>query len=149
MTEYLETTVDKFTFKVATDRLYRSDGIWAKPEGNRVRIGVSDFLQQHSGDVAFADVKAAGSMVSLDDEVATIETIKVNISLLSPVSGKVVDVNPAMSDAPEIINQDPYGAGWLAVLEISDWETERARLLDPQAYFEIMQSQAEGETRKS
>ena len=148
MPDYLETTVDKFTFKVATDRLYSSEGLWAKPEGGRVRIGLSDFLQQHSGDVAFADVKAAGSVVSPEDELASIETIKVTISLPSPVSGTVIQVNPGMSTAPEAINQDPYGEGWLAVLDPADWEADKSNLLGSQAYFVKMKRDAELEVRK-
>jgi glycine cleavage system H protein len=112
MPEFLEILVDKFTFKVATDRFYNHEGVWAKSEGGRVRIGLSDFLQQRSGDVAFAEVKPLGTAVAFGDEVAVIDTIKVNISLTSPVSGKVVEVNPAMGTAPEAINQDPYRAGW-------------------------------------
>jgi glycine cleavage system H protein len=148
MSEFLETKVDKFTFKVDTDCLYNSEGIWAKAEGNRIRIGLSDFLQQHSGDVAFAEVKAVGTEVSHGDEIATIETIKVNISLTSPVTGKVVEVNSAMSSAPEAINQDPYGAGWLAVVETTDWSADKARLLDPQTYFTKMKREAEQEVKK-
>jgi glycine cleavage system H protein len=148
MTEYLETTVDKFIFKVATDRNYSSEGLWAKADGNLVRIGLSDFLQQRSGDVAFAEVNKPGTTVNAGDEVATIETIKVNISLTSPVRGKVVEVNAAMATAPEAINQDPYGEGWLAVIEASDWEADSADLLDPQAYFTLMRGQAEEETKK-
>jgi glycine cleavage system H protein len=148
MSDFLETTVDKFTFKVATDRFYTSEGVWVKEEKGRARIGVSDFVQQHSGDVAFADVKPAGTTLVAGEEVANIETIKVNITFTSPVSGKIVEVNSAMSDAPEAINQDPYGAGWLAVMEIADWGAERSRLLTPQAYFEIMKGQAEEETKK-
>lgn len=148
MTEYLETTVDKFIFKVATDRYYSREGLWAKSDGNLVRIGLSDFLQQRSGDVAFAEVNRPGTTVNVGDEVATIETIKVNISLISPVRGKVVEVNPAMATAPEAINQDPYGEGWLAVIQASDWETDRAALLDPPAYFPLMRGQAEEETKK-
>jgi len=149
MSDFLETTVDKFTFKVATDRFYTSEGVWAKEENGRVRIGLSDFVQQRSGDVAFADVKPAGTTLAAGEDVANIETIKVNITYTCPVSGKIVEVNPAMSDAPEAINQDPYGAGWLAVMEVADWETERAMLLDPQAYFKTMKGQAEEETKKS
>lgn len=149
MPEYLETTVDKFTFKVAIDRLYNEEGIWAKPEGNLVRIGLSDFLQQRSGDVAFAEVKPVGTQVAFGDEIALIETIKVNISLTSPVTGKVVEVNPAMATAPEAINQDPYGAGWLAVVEATDWEVDKANLLDPQAYFAKMKVEAEQEVKKT
>lgn len=63
MSEFLETTVDKFTFKVATDRLYTAEGVWAKLDGDLVRVGLSDFVQQRSGDVAFAEVKPAGTQV--------------------------------------------------------------------------------------
>ena len=149
MPEYLETTVDKFTFKVAIDRLYNEEGIWAKPEGNLVRIGLSDFLQQRSGDVAFAEVKPVGTQVACGDEIALIETIKVNISLTSPVTGKVVEVNPAMATTPEAINQEPYGAGWLAVVEATDWQTDKANLLDPKAYFAKMKVEAEQEVKKA
>jgi glycine cleavage system H protein len=148
MTEFLETTVDKFIFKVATDRFYNSEGLWAQADGNRIRIGLSDFLQQRSGDVAFAEIKPAGTALSVGEEVAVIETIKVNISLVSPVAGKVIEINPAMESAPEAINQEPYGAGWLAVLEASHWEADQAALLDPQAYFTLMKGQAEEEAKK-
>jgi glycine cleavage system H protein len=86
--------------------------------------------------------------VAFGDEVAVIETIKVNISLTSPVAGKVVEVNPAMVTAPEAINQDPFGTGWLAVIEATDWETERSRLLDPHTYFTRMKVEAEQEVKK-
>lgn len=148
MTEYLETMVDKFDFKVAIDRLYNAEGIWAKAEGKLVRVGLSDFLQQHSGDVAFVEVKPLGSEVAFGDEAAVIETIKVNISLVSPVTGKVVEINPAMSTSPEAINQDPFGTGWLAVIEASDWKTDQSRLLTPSAYFDKMKREAEQEAKK-
>ena len=109
---------------------------------------MTDFVQQRNGDIAFADVKPVGTTLAAGEDIANIETIKVNITYTSPVNGKIVEVNPAMNDAPEAINQDPYGAGWLAVMEVADWVRERARLLDPQAYFEIMKGQAEEETKK-
>ncbi len=149
MPEFLETTVDKFTFKVATDRHYSSEGVWAQADGNRVRIGLSDFLQQRSGDVAFAEVKPEGTALAFGDEAAVIETIKVNISLTAPVAGKVVEVNPVMATAPEAINKDAYGEGWLAVIEAANWEADRARLLDPQAYFSLMKGQAEEEAKQT
>ena len=148
MPEYLETTVDKFTFRVATDRYYTDEGLWALAEGNHVHIGVSDFVQQRSGDVAFAEVKPAGTQLAFGDEVAVIETIKVDIAFSSPVSGKVVEVNPAMEAAPEAINQDPYGAGWLAIIAASDWEADRSKLLDPEAYLARMESEAQDEVDK-
>ena len=148
MSNFLETTVDKFTFKVATDRFYTREGVWAQEENGRVRIGLSDFVQQRSGDVAFAEVKPEGTVIAAGEEVAEIETIKVNIIYTSPVNGKIAEVNPAMNDAPEAINQDPYGAGWLAVMDVVNWDADRAKLLDPQAYFKIMKGQAEEEAKK-
>jgi glycine cleavage system H protein len=147
MTEYLETTLDKFIFKVATDRLYNGEGVWAKAAGTRVSIGLSDFLQQRSGDVAFAEVKPVATELAFGDEIAVIETIKVNIALSSPVTGKIVAVNPDMELSPEVINQDPYEKGWLAVIEASNWVADQARLLDPPAYFAKMKREAEEETK--
>ncbi len=143
MPEFLETTVDKFTFRVATDRCYSSEGLWALGEGSRVRVGLSDFLQQRSGDVAFAEVRPEGTKLAAGDELGAIETIKVNIALTSPVSGKVIEVNAAVQSAPEAINQDPYGQGWLVVIEADDWDSDRGKLLDAQAYFDIMKRQAD------
>ena len=148
MSDFLETTLDKFTFKVATDRRYTPEGVWAKEENGRVRIGLSDFVQQRSGDVAFVEIKPAGMVMAAGEELAVIETIKVNITYTSPVNGKISEINPAMADAPEAINQDPYGKGWLAVMEVVNWEAQRAKLLDPQAYFKIMKGQAEEEVKK-
>jgi glycine cleavage system H protein len=148
MTQYLELAVDKFTFKVATDRLYSKAGLWIRPEGQQIRIGLSDFLQQRSGDIAFAEIKPIDTTLAVGDEVASIETIKVNVALSSPISGKVIEVNPAMDTAPEAINQDPYGAGWLAVIAASDWDTDRSRLLDAAVYFEVVKREAEEEMKK-
>jgi glycine cleavage system H protein len=147
VSEYLETMVDKFIFKVAMDRLYSTEGLWLKPEGNRIRIGVSDFFQQQNGDVAFVEIKAVGKEVTAGSEVATIETMKVNVELPSPISGKVVEVNPVLTTAPEAINQNPYGTGWLAVIEANDWNTEKTHLLEPQAYFIKMKEDAEREVK--
>lgn len=148
MTTMLEVTVDKFIFRVATDRYYNEEGVWAKEEDGQLRIGLSDFVQQRSGDVAFAEVKPQGTQLIFGEEVAVIETIKVDIALFSPVSGRVVGVNPATEDAPETINQDPYGSGWLALIEPDDWEADRQKLLEPEAYFARMKTEAENEVKK-
>ncbi len=148
MTEYLETTVDKFIFRVATDRLYSPDGVWVLAEGNRVRVGFTDYLQQLNGDVAFAHIKPVGSKLATGDEIAEIETIKATVSMLAPVSGTLVEANPDLELSPELINQDPYGKGWLAIIGADDWEADNAKLLDPQAYLSAMRSQAEEESKK-
>jgi len=147
MADYLEYTLDKFTFRVANDRYYNADGVWAKEENGQITVGLSDFLQQRSGDIAFADVAESGSELSLGDEIASIETIKVDISLPSPVSGTVIETNPAMEMEPEVINEDPYGEGWLVIIKAADWLADQAQLLNPQAYFEHMVAEAEEEAK--
>ncbi len=151
MAEYLETTVDKFTFRVATDRLYTNEGLWVmslEPQGsNRLRFGLTDYLQQHGGDLAFVSVKPVGTKLTAGRECAELETMKTALSLLSPVTGTIVAINAALEPNPELVNQDPYGKGWLAEIEASDWESERRTLLDPPAYVTAMQAQIEAELR--
>ncbi|MBZ5534918.1 MAG: glycine cleavage system protein H [Acidobacteriia bacterium] len=151
MSEYLQTTVDKFTFRVATDRLYTPHGVWVlsmPPQGSsRVRIGVTDFLQQHSGDVAFVNVKPTGTQLKAGEEFADMETMKITLGLPSPITGTLVEINPSLELTPEVVNQDPYGEGWLAVIEGMDWESDRAKLLEAPAYFAVVQSQAEQELK--
>ena len=113
-----------------------------------MRIGLSDFVQQRSGDVAFAEIKPLGTFLTFGDEIAVIETIKVNIVFSTPVAGKIVEVNPVMADAPEAINEEPFGKGWLAVIEPVDWAADSNRLLDPQVYFARMKKEAEEEAKK-
>ena len=145
MPKYLEMTADKFTFRVATDRLYSSEGVWIlpQPDSTRVRVGLADYLQQHNGDVAFANVKPAGTRLAAGGQFAEIETIKAMVDLHAPISGTIVEVNGALNLSPEAINQAPYEAGWLAVIEPAAWEAERSKLLDPAAYFAVMQAQVQ------
>ncbi|MCX6096318.1 MAG: glycine cleavage system protein H [Candidatus Bipolaricaulota bacterium] len=152
MPEGLEMTAGKFTFRVPEDRLYTAEGIWVLSEvdrpSNRIRVGLTDYLQQHSGDVAFAFVKPSGARLSADETLAEVETIKTLLELPSPVAGTVVEVNPALNLTPEVINQDPYGEGWLATIEPTDWGADRAGLLGPREYLSHMQSQVQEELEK-
>lgn len=148
MPDYLETTVDKFIFRVATDRLYSPQGVWVSPEPDRpgrVRLGLSDYVQQRNGDVAFVHLKPPGTRVSRGDEFGDLETIKATMSLDSPVAGEIVEINQQLDARPEQLNQEPYGKGWLAVIDAADWQADRRGLLDPQAYFAAMRKEAEEE----
>ena len=109
---------------------------------------MTDFLQQLSGDVAFAEVKPEGTARRGRRRGGGDRDDQGQREVPSPVGGTVVEVNPAMELSPEVINQDPYGEGWLAVIEAADWPTDRDALLDPQAYFELMKGQAEEEAKK-
>jgi glycine cleavage system H protein len=146
--EMLELTVDKFTFRVPKSLYFNDAGIWVRPEGSVARLGLSDFAQQRSGDMAFAEVKPVETLLKPGDEFASIETIKVNVILPSPVTGAIAEINRALEDAPELINQDPYGKGWLAVVELTDWEADKSKLLDADAYYALVKEQAEEEMKK-
>jgi glycine cleavage system H protein len=140
--EFLETTVDKFVFRVRRNCWYSQSGVWVHLEDGSARVGVSDYLQQASGDVAFVDVRPAGTVLAAGEELASIETIKVILTVESPLSGTVRQVNEAVEESPELINQAPYSDGWLAVVELGDWETDRASLLDAERYLELVHAQA-------
>jgi glycine cleavage system H protein len=146
--EYLQTTVDKFVFKVKKGCWYSEAGIWVQVEDGLARVGVSDYVHQSSGDVAFAEIEPAGTQLAQGDYLGMIETIKVAIELLSPVSGTVQEVNEELEVSPELINQDPYGQGWLALIALADWEADRASLLSAETYLEVMHGQAEEAAKK-
>jgi glycine cleavage system H protein len=146
--EMLKLTVDKFTFLIPKNLLFSRSGVWIKLEGSRARLGLSDFAQQNYGDIAFAEVKPEGTKLAPGDEMVSIETVKVDVSLSSPVKGTIVEINPSLQEAAELINQDPYGNGWLAVVEHVDWENDRIELLDADAYLALVAEQAEEEMKK-
>ncbi len=148
MSEFLETTVDKFIFKVATDRFYTDSHLWVKLEDGLARVGLSDYLQQTSGDVAFVEAQAEGAELAPGDELANIETMKTSLIVPSPVGGVVKAVNPQLEDEPELVNQDPYGQGWLILVEAGDWQADSADLLDANAYYALMKTEAEEEARQ-
>lgn len=143
--EVLQVTVDKFTFRFPADLFYSDAGVWVRFEGPRARLGISDFMQQRNGDVAFAEAKGPGTAVKAGDEVAVVETIKVNLTIPSPVSGRVVETNGDLLNSPELVNQDPYGKGWLALLEIDDAAEAQKALKTAEAYMALAKTQAEAE----
>lgn len=142
MTVFLETTIDKFTFRVDPECLFSEEGVWIRPFENIVRLGLSDFLQQRSGDMAFVEVKPAGTTLKPGDEFASIETVKAIVALVSPVSGTITQVNAKLEVRPEIINEDPFGEGWLCEVALNNWDTDRQKLLAADNYFEKMKRDA-------
>ena len=132
MPEFLETTVDKFVFRVAADRLYGPDGVWIlgpMPDG-RIRVGVTDYVQQRSGDVAFVHVRPVGTQLQAGDLLAEFETIKAMLTVAAPAAGDVVAVNEDLDRNPEYVNEDPFGRGWMAA--ISPTVTVESRGIRPE-----------------
>jgi glycine cleavage system H protein len=146
--DFLQLTVDKFIFHFPTNLLYSEAGLWIRQERNLLRIGMADFAQQRNGDIAFAAPASLGP-VDVDDEIASIETVKLNLSLPSPVKGAIVEVNAALQDSPELINQDPYGQGWMVVMQPENPEQDLGGLLTAEAYSKLARQQAEAELKPS
>ena len=145
--DYLEAIVDKFVFHVARDCRYNDADIWAKRVNDRVRVGLTDFLQQKSGDVAFVNLPSTGKSLNANDELVALETIKVDLEIAAPISGRIIAVNDALTAHPELVNDDPYGEGWLAELEPSNWADYDA-LLDAETYLSQMKARVELEREK-
>ena len=141
--DFLQVTVGKFIFRVKPGCLYTEVGVWAARDDatGLVRVGLTDFRQQSSGDVVFVDLPAVGIRLAAGEDLANIETIKVDLAVPAPAAGEVVAVNAALADAPELINQDPYGAGWLVELKPVIWPAPD--LIDAEAYLALMTAQAE------
>jgi len=116
---------------------YTKDHEWAKIEGNRVRVGITDHAQSELTDVVYVELPPAGKAVKQGDVLGTVESVKAVSEIFAPVSGKVVEVNKALEDSPEQVNKDPYGSGWMVVLEPSD-AAEATSLLDAGAYRKLI-----------
>jgi glycine cleavage system H protein len=139
--------VDKFIFRFPRKLLYSQDGLWIMQEDGLLRIGMSDFIQQRNGDIAFATPAPTGTALNAGDEIASIETVKVNYSLPSPMKGKIVEVNESLRDAPEFINQEPYGRGWMVIMQPENLEQDRMVLMTAEAYANLARQQAEAELK--
>jgi glycine cleavage system H protein len=146
--EYLKLTVDKFAFTVKKGYLYGEQGVWLTAEDGLARVGITDFLQQRSGDVAFVNMPEPESEVKRGQELGSVETIKADVSINSPVSGTIRERNEELDVRPELVNEDPYGEGWLVVIETSDFESDREELLTAEEYLPVMKAQAQEEARK-
>jgi glycine cleavage system H protein len=116
---------------------YSNDHEWVKVEGNVAIIGVTDFAQSQLGDVVFVELPDELSTVKVGDSFSVIESVKAVSDIYAPVSGKIVKVNQALTDSPDLINQEPYGEGWIVVIEMSD-SSELDDLLDSDAYAQLV-----------
>jgi len=140
MAEFLETTYDKFVFKVKNGFFYSRQDFWADLQGDKATIGVSDLLQKAKGDVAFLEMVEVGTPVKQGEEAGKIETIKATFGITSPVSGTIVEVNEELDAGSYLINEDPYGKGWIYKIEVTDFENDKKNLLQPEAYFQLMKA---------
>jgi glycine cleavage system H protein len=119
------------SFEFPTDRRYAESHEWANEQDGVVRVGISDFAQDELGDVVFVELPGEGESFDRGSSFGVVESIKAVSDLYAPVSGTVVDTNDALQDTPELINEDPFGDGWLITL---DPEGELDQLLTADEY---------------
>jgi glycine cleavage system H protein len=112
---------------------YSSDHEWLSRDGSRVRIGITDYAQDSLGDVVFVQLPAVGESFAAGDTIGEVESTKSVSDIYAPVSGSVVAVNDALVDSPQLLNEDPYGEGWICEIELSD-AAQVDSLLDAAAY---------------
>jgi len=148
MEGYLETSYNKFVFRVKVGYSYSKDDFWASVSDNIATVGVGDFLQKARGDVAFLETAEVGTEVKQGQELGKIETIKATFAIISPVSGKVVEVNSELESSAYLINEDPYGAGWIYKIELMDFAGDQAGLLQAAGYLELMEQKIAEEMKK-
>jgi len=117
-------------FEVREGLYYSKDWMWVKLEGNKVRIGITDYAQKQLREVVFAELPSAGDEIVKDDPFGTVESVKAVSDLIAPVSGKIEDVNEKVGDSPEILNEDPYNRGWLIVVSPKNLKEELQTLMD-------------------
>lgn len=142
--EYLQVTAGRFTFRVRAGWLYSEDGVWIewRPEREIARIGLTDYRQQASQNILFVELPERGMTLASGEELAAVESTKVDLSVPAPFSGVVLALNEALHDRPDLINLDPYGAGWLVELRPGRWPVEEPLLADA-AYLALMRQAAD------
>lgn len=112
---------------------YHTEHEWIRVEGKTAVLGITDYAQEALGDVVFLELPALGSIVKAGQEIGEVESTKTTSAIYTPVSGKIIGVNEALKDKPELINKDPYGQGWIARIEMSN-VSEVQQMMDAKQY---------------
>jgi glycine cleavage system H protein len=118
--------------------LYTKDHEWAKVEGNTATVGITDYAQEQLGELTFVELPEQGRQVKQKDELAVVESSKAASDVYSPVTGKVTECNRQLETKPELVNDEPYKAGWICKMEVSDAESLKT-LMDSKAYEQYLQ----------
>ena len=123
------------------DLRYHKEHTWVKVSGKKATIGITDYAQEALGDIVYIDLPEVDTDIEPNSEIGEIESTKATSSIISPISGKVVEVNEDLSESPETMNEDPYGKGWIAVIEIDD-ASEIDDLMDSSEYAKYVEEEA-------
>lgn len=119
------------------DFLYAKDHEWAKPQGDKVRVGISDYAQDQLGDIVFVELPQIGSRHAKGEQCGTIESVKAVSELYMPLGGEVLSVNKVLEDSPELVNKEPYESGWIIEIKPSD-QGELNALMNRDSYLDLL-----------
>jgi glycine cleavage system H protein len=120
-----------------SDLLYTKDHEWVRIEGNLATVGITDFAQGELGDIVYVEVETLGEVLEEHDVFGTVEAVKTVSDLFMPIAGKVVEVNSGLNDTPEVVNNDPYGDGWMIKVEMAS-DSSRANLMNAAEYMKMI-----------
>ena len=138
---FLEATVDKFVLRVKRGLRYSKDHVWVGKGERGCHLGITDYAQMKDGDIVFLELLPTEGVVEAGDPVALYETIKAALEVAAPFDCHVVEFNQALIERPELMNEDPYGEGWVALVEpVNRGDLEA--LLSPEEYFTLMKEEA-------
>ncbi len=112
--------------------LYTSEHEWIRVDGEKVHLGITDYAQHHLGDIVFVELPELGEAVAMGESIGVIESVKAVATLFSPAGGKVIEVNEELAEAPELLNEDPYG-NWIAIIELTE-PGDLEKLMSAEAY---------------
>jgi len=121
---------------------YHREHTWVKISDQKATIGITDYAQVSLGDIIYIDLPEVDSDIEINSEIGEIESTKATSSFISPLSGRVIEINEELSESPEIINDDPYGKGWIAVIELYD-VSELDDLMDALEYAKYVEEEAQ------
>ncbi|MBC7236175.1 MAG: glycine cleavage system protein H [Chloroflexi bacterium] len=145
--EYLELQFEKFALRVPKGLWYAGYDTWVRVEGDEAVIGVTDYFETHVGDIVYIEPAPVTSFEQ-DDVLATLESVKATVDITCPASGEVIAFNATLQEQPQLLNQDPYGEGWIVRLRLTDWEMDRTMLLSAEAYLKVMQDKVAKELER-
>jgi len=130
-------------YEIPDELLYSREHEWVRVEGKEAVVGITDYAQKQLHEVVYVEVKAVGSGVVQNETMGTVESVKSVSDVFSPVTGKIVKVNRELGDSPELVNQGPYGKGWLARVSLADFKKDKGRLLTAEQYAQYLETMEE------